>query len=231
MPTKTNVTQFGAKIRSYGYAAEQAQLKGVKQAALMLKRSIERETHRAMGGGDMVFSNMDTYRKRNGLDVPAKSPSRLRVGYDIVGVRNPTALLVARGPWGLIEYGSVPHVITTRMTTIQRKGMPALAYQRATKQRSLNVAFNARGTFSGQRPMSGKSGGGIPRFRVNHTGTKGKRPFHRGIDLVRKAATIEARSIITNEFVRTLRSGKNQYLTFVGDRSGFEVSAWENGLR
>ncbi len=218
--SKTIITTFATSVRSLGDVALTSQRKAVNEAALMLKRSIERETYKAMGGGDLVFSNMDTYRKRNGLDVPAKSPSRLRVGYDIVGDRNPTALLVARGPWGLIEYGSVPHVITTKMTTIKRKGVPALGYQRATKQRSLDVAFNARGTFAGLKPMSGKAGGGTPRYRVNHKGTKGKRPFHRGIDMVRDIAARRANALIANEIVSTYRVNARSHTLIRGGGVG-----------
>lgn len=173
---------------------------------------------------------MDQTLTRTGRLVPSRATSRLRVGYDIVGERNPTALLVARGPWGLIEYGSVEHIISPRMSAIKRKKVAALKYERAVKQRRLDLAFNAVGVFSGYPPMNGASGGGTPRYRIEHKGTKGKRPFHRGVDLVRDVAAKQARSLITNEFVRTLRTGKNQYLTFRGDTSNFEVAKWDRNL-
>jgi hypothetical protein len=214
--SKATTTEFAARIRSIGVAAEKAQRKGVESAALMLKRSIEAQTSIATKGS-MGFSNMDRTLTRTGRLVPSRGTSKLRVGYDIVGERNPTALLVARGPWGLIEYGSVEHVITPRMSAIQRKGVARKAYLRATTQRRLDMAYNAVGVFSGYSPMNGASGGGTPRYRVMHSGTKGKRPFKRGIDLVRDLAARRATSLISNEIVTTVRANSRQMLYIRGE--------------
>lgn len=216
MPTTTNYTNFGARIRSLGNATLEAQKRAVADAALMLKRSIEQQTSIATKGS-MGFSNMDRRLTRTGKEVPAKSASRLRVGYDLVGEKHPTALLVGRGPWGLIEYGSDPHIITPRMPTIQRKRVAALKYQRMVQQRRLNITFNAVGTFSGLSPMNGNAGGGTPRYRIQHPGQKGKKPFSRGIDIMRDAAARRARTLITNEVVKTLRVNGTQYISVKGD--------------
>lgn len=216
MANTITTTQFAARVSQYGKAVGEAQRKAVMESALMLKRSIEQQTSIATRGS-MGFSNMDTRLLRSGREVPAKGTSKLRVGYDLVGDKKPTALLVARGPWGLIEYGSVEHVITPRMSSLQRKGVARAQFERNVRQRQLNLAFNAVGTFSGLPPMNGASGGGTPRYRVNHTGTKGKRPFARGIELARGAATRRATTMITNEVVDTIRSNNRQMLYIRGE--------------
>lgn len=226
MPIRTDSTAFAASIRSLGVAAEKAQRKAVMDAALMLKRSIERQTMIATKGS-MGFSNMNTTLTRTGREVPRTAPSVLRVGYDLVGERNPTALLVARGPWGLIEYGSDPHVITTKMPTIQRRRKAALAYQREVKQRRYDQLFGARSTFSGLPPMNGAAGGGTPRYRVYHPGTKGKQPFSRGIELVRDIAARRAQSLISNEVVRTLRFNNRQIMYIEGKPGEVEVRGFD----
>lgn len=229
MPTKVNTTQFAASIRQIGNAAAGAQRKAVMEAADMLKRSIMTQTSIATKGS-MGFSNMNTRLLRSGREVPSSSPSKLRVGYDIVGERNPTAIIVARGAWGLIEYGSDPHFITTTLPTISRKRKAAARYQRETTQRRLDVAFGAKSTFSGLPPMNGAAGGGTPRYRVYHPGTKGKRPFNRGIDLVRDIASKRAKSVISSEVARTIRFNRQQYISIVGDnRYGSEASVRVGG--
>ena len=231
MTSKLNYTAFGARIRSLGDATLEAQKRAVSEAALILKRSIEQQTSIAMRG-DMVFSNMDTVRKRNGQDVPSKSPARLRVGYDLVGDNNPTALLVGRGPWGLIEYGSDPHFITPRMPTIQRKRVARLKYQQQVKQRQYDIMFGAKSAFSGLSPLNGAAGGGTPRYRVYHKGTKGKKPFSRGISIAQDIAARRARTLITNEVIQTIRTNGVQYLNFRNNWSKeTEVRTFEVGLR
>ena len=228
MPNSLNITQFGARVRAYGDAILVAQKKAVEQSALMLKRSIEQQTAIATKGS-MGFSNMDTRLLRSGREVRMNAPSRLRVGYNLVGDKHPTALLVGRGPWGLIEYGSVEHTITTRMPAIQRKRVARLQYLRAVQQRKFDIAFSAQGVFSGLPPMNGAAGGGTPRYRVNHPGQKGKRPFHRGIDIVRDIASRRAKSIITNEVVTTVRTNSNQYL-YVDNEVGAIVTKRHRNL-
>ena len=122
MGNSITTTQLAAKIVNYGKVIEGAQRKAVADAALMVKRSIEQQTMIATKGS-MGYSNMDRRLTRSGRSVTAKSKAKLTVGYDIVGDKHPTALLVARGAWGLVEFGSDPHVITPRMESIARKGV------------------------------------------------------------------------------------------------------------
>jgi hypothetical protein len=201
--------QFAMKIRSYGTAVGKAQRVAVHEAAMMLKQSIERQTSIATKGS-MGFSRMDTRVTRSGAVVRRSGNSKLRVGFDVVGDAHPTALLVARGPWGLIEYGSVPHEIIPRLESISRRG-PALARQRALTQRRLDIAFGATGVFNGVSPLSGNAGGGEPRYRVKHPGTKGKKPFHTGVMMVRDRAARRALGIISNQTIRTIRKGRTTW--------------------
>lgn len=219
--------KFAAHIRSIGQTIAESQRNAVNEAALILKRSIEHETAVATKGS-MGFSRMDTKVNRNGSISMSRSNwnSRLRVGYDIVGERNPTALLVARGPWGLIEYGSVAHEIIPRLDTISRRG-PALARQRKLTQRRLDVAFGATGVFAGVAPLSPSvSSTGEPRYRVNHPGTKGKKPFHRGIQRATPMASRVAMGVIQNTVVSAIRKGRTTWMFsstdgYVGSKSDF----------
>lgn len=208
-------TQFAAKIVNYGKVIEGAQRKAVADAALMLKRSIEQQTMIATKGS-MGYSNMDRTLTRSGREVPARATSKLRVGYDIVGDRHPTALLVARGAWGLIEFGSGAHTITPRMDGISRKGVSRANYKRQTTQRRLDVAFGARGALTGTNPLGGGAGGGgKPVYRVNHKGQRGKRPFQRGIELVRDIAARRALGQISNVTADILRTKNGNQYTYI----------------
>lgn len=227
MGSSITTTQFAAKIVNYGKVIEGAQRKAVGDAALMLKRSIEQQTAIATKGS-MGFSNMDRRLGRSGRSIEGKGPSRLTVGYDIVGERNPTALLVARGPWGLIEYGSGAHTIVPRMASLSRKGVGRAKYERAATQRRLDIAFGGRGALSGVPPLGGGAGGGgRPVYRVNHKGTKGKRPFHRGIEMVRSIAARRAIgeiSMVTADILRTRNGNQYTYIRGGGAHSGFRGS-------
>lgn len=208
--------QFALKIRSYGKAVEEAQKVAVKEAALMLKQSIERQTSVATKGS-MGFSRMDTRLTKTGVVAKRANYAKLTVGFDVVGELHPTALLVARGPWGLIEYGSVPHEIIPRLQTISRRGSSE-ARRRALTQRRLDIAFGGVGVFSGVPPLAGAAGGGEPRYRVQHPGTKGKKPFKTGVLMVRDMAARRAMGIISNQTVRTIRKGRTTWqITSDGD--------------
>ena len=208
-------TQFAVRIANYGKVIEGAQRKAVSDAALMIKRSIEQQTAIATKGS-MGYSNMDRNITRSGRSVAAKSKSKLTVGFDVVGDKHPTALLVARGAWGLIEFGSEPHTITPRMESISRKGVGRAAYQRKTVQRRLDIAYGGRGALAGTVPMGGGAGGGgKPVYRVNHKGTKGKRPFQRGVMLVRNIAARRALGQISNVTADILRTKNGNQYTYI----------------
>lgn len=213
MPNTMTSTDLAVKIRSLGVAAEKAQRKAVGDAALMVKRAIERETVIATKGS-MGYSNMGSVSTRNGrMKKIPKGNARLSVGYDIVGERRPTALLVARGPWGIIEYGSNPHVITAKVAALGRKGVT----KRMRRQRELDIVYGAVGLYSGVPPLAAPAGGGRPVYKVAHPGQKPRKPFRKGLERSRDAAARRATSVISNAVIDTVRSGRQTYTYIRGE--------------
>jgi hypothetical protein len=129
--------------------------------------------------------------------------ARLGVRYNIKGVTNPTALLIATGPWGLVEYDVGPHMITPRLDRIGAKGISRADRTRMVRQRELNRVFGARGTYRGKQAMPTGVGVGFA-YRVNHPGTTAKKPFRTGLDDSYDAAVRDLRSVITRAVVRTV---------------------------
>lgn len=208
MPNTRTVHDFAATIESIGTAAQRAQKDAVMRASMILKNSIESELMRATGG-DGRLRNL---RKKGG------TPAKLGLGFNVRGVNNPTALLIARGPWGLVEYGAHQHRITPRLAkTGSGKGMSRRQRQLAIRQQELNQAFGARGTYAGKRPMP--IARGVYRYSANHPGTKGKYPWKRGMDRARDRAVQELRTVIRSRVVDVIRSGRNTY-TYVRGETG-----------
>lgn len=219
MPNTMTSTDMAVRIRSIGLAAQKAQRRAVGDAALIVKRSIEREAAIATKGS-MGYSNMTSVSTRSGrMRTVPKGNARLSVGYDIVGVYKPTALLVARGPWGIVEFGSEPHTIVPKLPTIQRKGRSKESYRLATIQRRLDVAFGVEGTFAGLPPLAATAGGGKPVYRVNHRGQRPRRPFRKGLERSREQAAKRASGIVSGAVVDTIRSGR-QTITYIRGEVG-----------
>lgn len=197
---------LGALIQSVGTAALEAQKKAVFNAALHMKNTIEGELHRDLKGKD-YFSQMLEKKTRSGKFTGIRPQThRLTVGFNVKGVNNPTALLVARGPWGLLEYGSPPHEMTAKVGQYEyAKGRGAR--KRAQAQRRLDIAFGATGVFAGARPMGSRKRGFGPRYRVaNHPGTKGKKTFSTGVEKATPKSTEIATSLIQTRVIRELRT-------------------------
>lgn len=203
MPNSHTVTEFAARIEQIGRAAQKSQRKGVERAALLIKREIEKELTRAIGG-DHVLTNL---RKKSGQ--PA---GELTLGYDIKGTLNPTALLRAKremGGWKLVEYGSERHGMFPRGWKV-RKGT-----RREKTQRSLDVYFGRRGALSGLRPMPIN---GNFRYAVrNHPGTRGKEPFHKGLARATPQAVKELHATVHAAVVDVIRSGRQTYVYVRGE--------------
>jgi hypothetical protein len=218
MANSITTTQFALRIASVGKELKKENRKAVGDAALIVKRSIERQT-RVATKGSMGFSRMDRKLNRSGrMSAVNPNSSKLRVGYDVQGDRRPTAVLVARGPWGLIEYGSDRHIIVPRLQKITGRGA-----KYARRQRDLDIAFGGGGAFSGVGPLGPGAGIGRPVYRVNHPGTKGKKPFSRGVDLARANAQRRLRANVTNVIADTVTSGR-QVVTYIrGDSTRFGV--------
>lgn len=205
MPNIRTSRDLAATIENIGRAAQQAQKDAVFRASMILKNSIEAELMRATGG-DGRLRNL---RKKGG------QPPRLSLGFNIRGTNNPTALLIARGPWGLVEYGAVAHRITPSLAKSSGKGMSRSQRQRAVTQRELNRMFGARGTYAGMRPMPISNG--IYRYSARHPGSKGKYPWKRGMERARTRAITELHTVVRSRVVDVIRSGRQTYTYLRGE--------------
>lgn len=215
MANTMTATQFALRIANVGKEINKQNRKSVNAAAFAVKKSIERQTSIATKGS-MGFSRMDRKLNRSGkLSKANPQASKLRVGYDIVGEKRPTALIVARGPWGLIEYGSPKHQIIPRLERIAGRGAA-----RQRRQRDLDIAFGAQGAFTNVSPLSPRAGAGKPVYKVRHPGTKGKAPFKRGVDLARPEATKKLRANLSFVVANTVRSGRQSFTYIRGSSSG-----------
>lgn len=189
MPSVKVGDQIAVQLQAVGNAVINGQKEAVNRASFILKSAIEGELQRAIGG-DQEMSNVrtsisysrktSTRRLKEAIYSEATgSSARLGIRYDVKGQLNPTALLRAFGPWGLVEYNVGPHRIFPRLDGIQAKGMKRVDFQYAVRQRNLNQAYGARGTYRGVRPMP--VGAGVFRYSALHPGTTGKRPFAKGM--------------------------------------------------
>jgi len=220
MPGTRSVTDLSVLISKAGQAALQSQKDAVFKAAMTMKNSIEGERSKAMKGKDH-FSRMTQKKSKTGKFVGVRPAThRLTVGFNVKGTYNPTALLVARGPWGLIEYGAAPHEITANLGKLNyEKGRGKRA--RASRQRDLDIAYGARGLFSGVKPL--RLPYGEPRYRVyNHPGTKGKHPFRKGVEASEKEASQIALRIVQNRVVDIWRIGRETTITVRGEAGTYK---------
>jgi hypothetical protein len=219
MPGTRSVTDLAVLIERAGQAALESQKEGVFKAALMLKNSIEGERTKALKGKDH-FSRMKQKKQRSGSFTGIRPENhKLRIWFDMKGVYNPTALLVARGPWGLLEYGSPSHEITAALGKVQYQKGAKGARKSALFQRALDLDLGRSGLFSGATPLRTPQG---PRYRVrNHPGTKGKQPFKKGLEAKKDDAARIATSLIQNRVVDVWRSGRETTITVRGSDKKF----------
>ena len=210
---KMTTYDLGALIRGVGNAAQEAQKKAVFNAAMHMKNVIEAERNKDLKGKD-YFSAMNNRKTKSGKFTGVRPQNnRLLVSFNVKGEYHPTALLLAKGPWGLLEHGAVAHDINAKSEA--NLGRSAKA-QYAKKKRNLDIAFGVAGTFSGSRPLGNARSGFGPVYRVRrHPGTEGRRTFSRGVDRATPKATEIATSLIQNNMIRHLRTqfGSTIYLT------------------
>lgn len=203
MTSTVTPKQLGAIIRNVGVAAGKAQREAVVNAARYTANTIENQASRDLGGGEPYFRNMMTRVTRMGYEVQYTNKQRLSVRWDMKGEGNPTALLVAKGPWGLLEYGAEPHQMMPRLNIRARqKGMK----KQQKRQDNLNIAFSARGAFSGVKPMGNRRTGFGPVYKAKHPGTKGKKSFSRGLTRAMPTAERIAFSLIQTPIIREIRT-------------------------
>ena len=209
MPSTKTVSQFAVRIESIGKAAMEAQKDAVMRASMIVKNSIEGELVRAIGSDQ---------RMRNLKKASGAEGARLTLGFNIKGTNNPTSLLIARGPWGMVEYNIAPHKITPKVkTTGTGRGMSRTQRRHAIRQRELDIAFGASGVFAGKSPLPFK---GTFRYSVQHPGTKGKQPFHRGMESSKERAIRELHTVVTSRVATLIRSGRQTYAYIQGETTG-----------
>lgn len=160
-----SVRDLSTAIRAYGTATQTASKSMVNRAAINAKQVLESEVKSAVGP-EQRMSNVGSARTKQ------TGGAKLAVSYDIKGRNNPTALIQAVGPWGLIENGSPAHEILPSFERITGKGA-----KRARQQRALDITFGARGVFAGRKPLKTPYG---PRFRVRMPKVAGKKPWAKG---------------------------------------------------
>jgi hypothetical protein len=216
---KMSSYDLGAVIRGIGNAAQESQKKAVFNAAFHMKNVIEAQRDKDLKGKN-YFSAMNDRKTKSGKSVGIRPQNnRLLVSFNVKGVYHPTALLIAKGPWGLLEHGAVAHDINARGEA--NFGRSAKA-QYAKKQRNLNIAFGVAGTFSGARPLGNPRKGFGPVYRVRrHPGTKARKTFTRGVDMATPKATEIATSLIQSNIIRHLRTQFGQTIYITGEEGTF----------
>lgn len=195
--------QIAAQLQACGSAVMENQREAVDSAAFILKSAIQGELQRAIGS-DQQMSNV---RKKTSREAAA-----LNLRYDLKGTTNPTALLRATGPWGLVEYNVGPHRIFPRLEGIASRGVKRADRAQMIRQRQLNQAFGARGTYRGKRPMP--MPGGRFAYSANHPGTTGKHPFAKGMAKATPRAMAELNTVILRGVAMVWRRGRETRTIF-----------------
>ncbi len=222
MANTRTVSTFANQIRAIGTAAQRSQKEAVFKAAMVMKNSIEAERSKAMKGKD-YFSKMTEKRSRSGRSVGIRPQNnKLVVRFDVKGEFNPTALLVARGPWGLIENGSPRHIISANRGAITWEKGQRGAQKRAYRQRALEIAFG--GGLAGTTPLGNRAAGFGPVYRVkDHPGTQGKQPWKKGTDKSKDYAGQVATRVVTNVVVDTIRAGRDTFIYVRGESGSYRT--------
>jgi hypothetical protein len=208
---KMSYHDLGVLIRNVGTFAQEAQKKAVFEAAFHMKDVIT----------DAVESDlrMQMKKTKSGHYRSAKAESnKVGVRFDVKGVINPTALLSAYGPMGLLEYGAKKHQIIARNQNLanMRRGK---AKQRMVQQRELDITAGTKGAFSGSRPLNTPEG---PRWRVmNHPGARPKKTFSRSVERATPKATEIATSLIRTKTIQRLRTQYGTFTYVLGEQGVF----------
>jgi len=215
---KMSYHDLGVLIRDVGTAAQKAQKTAVFDAAFHMKRVIELEIRGDLGGKD-YFSRMAMRKTKSGHYRPSSAEkNKVGVRFDVKGVNNPTALLTAYGPMGLLEYGAPAHKIIAKSRNLatMRRGKQK---QRLVQQRELAIEAGTPGAFSGSRPLRTPEG---PRYRVmNHPGMKPKKTFTKAVDKATPRATEIATTLIQSKIIQRLRTQYGSFTYVMGEQGVF----------
>jgi hypothetical protein len=209
---------LGVVIRNVGMAAQQAQKEAVFRAAIYMKDTITNEIHGDLGGKD-YFSRMEQKKTKSGKFVGVRpATNRVGVRFDVKGTYNPTALLVAYGPAGLLEYGAHGHMISAKNASlVQMRG--GRSKSKLMKERNLKIAFGERGAYSGSTPLRTPYG---PRFNVTLAkGARGKKSISRGYEKSVPRATNLATTLIQSKVIQQLRTQFGTFTYLKGEEGAF----------
>lgn len=215
---KMTTHDLGAMIKSIGTYAQEAQKQAVFNAALYMKKEIETQIRKDLGGKD-YFRQMVEKKTKTGNFVGVRpQTNRVGVKFDVKGENNPTALLTAYGPFGLLEYGAFRHEIIAKN--------PELAAMKrgAKKKRVMAARYEAitagkRGAFSGSLPLRTPYG---PRYRIPmHPGAKGKQSFSKAVAKATPKASNMATSLIQSKVIQRLRTQAGTVTYVVGESGAF----------
>jgi hypothetical protein len=226
MASRTTTKNLGVLIRSVGNSAQEAQKDAVYNASRYTVNVIERRMYRDLNGKN-YFTNMFTRLTRTGNEISARDKQQLRLRWNVRGSNNPTSLITAQGPWGLLENGAAKHSIVPRINVRARqKGMT----KQQKRRDNAAIAFRGRGSFSGVKPLGNISKGFGPVYSAQHPGTKAKRTFSLGLAQATPTASKIATSLIQNRIIRETRVqfGGGTFMTIEGE-SGLFVSPGKAG--
>lgn len=167
-----------AQRLSTHYSQNNPMLQGVERLALQAKRNIEANRNQIVGADGAI--SLYGVRRKTRSNVP------LRVSYELGSFKangSIDAVIVALGPWQFIEYDMPAHTIGPRVgfSREQRKASRAIGMtNRDIRQREYDMLFGATGV---RRPVVRMETPYLGfRNAVRHPGTRGRLPFHRGLE-------------------------------------------------
>lgn len=214
---------LGVLIRNIGTYAQQSQKEAVFKATLYMKQTIEREIHGDLGGKN-YFRQMTQKKTKTGSYINANnSNNKVGVRFDVKGVYNPTALLTAYGPMGLLQYGAFRHPIIAKNRELA-KMKRSKKKQALVQNRLMAITEGERGAFSGSTPLRTPYG---PRYRIKeHPGARPKKTFTRGVEKATPHATQIATSLIQSKVIDRLRTQYGTFTYVLGEQGAFRPGAF-----
>lgn len=180
---KVQNQQAAARLSTH-YSRTNPMLQGVEALALKAKRNIEANRNRVVGADGAI--SLYSVRNKDRRKVP------LRVSYELGSFSRDGAIeavIVALGPWALVEYDMPAHTIQANVKFGKEESRYARALgatRRDIRQLEYDLLFGARGVRKKVIRME------TPRFgfrqQVRHPGTRGRLPFHRGLERAEREA-------------------------------------------
>ena len=113
MPRFRTPEEAARRLDGWAGKLQERQRQAVAAAALEVTKAARGEIRRAVGA-DMRMSGV------------GKSGAKVGAGYDLLGYRNPTAIVTARGPLHLVERPTRPHRIPRQRGPRARRRVVAI---------------------------------------------------------------------------------------------------------